>query len=88
MLRITVLICFCSAVCPAADWSSSYQELREDRALFFADQLNPGRYTLRYLARVISAGSATAPAAKIEEMYHPDRFGTTGTMKVTALPLK
>ena len=73
---------------PAADWSSSYQELREDRALFFADQLNPGRYTLRYLARVISAGSATAPAAKIEEMYHPDRFGTTGTMKVTALPLK
>jgi len=73
---------------PAADWYSSYQELRGDRALFFADQLNPGRYTLRYLARVISAGNATAPAAKIEEMYHPERFGTTGTAKLAALPLK
>jgi uncharacterized protein YfaS (alpha-2-macroglobulin family) len=72
---------------PGVDWISSYRELREDRALFFADLLNPGRYTLRYLARVISAGSATAPAAKIEEMYHPDRFGTTGTVKVAALPL-
>ena len=72
---------------PGMDWMSSYRELREDRALFFADQLNPGRYTLRYLARVVSAGSATAPAAKIEEMYHPDRFGTTGTTKMAALPL-
>ena len=72
---------------PGMDWISSYRELRADRALFFADQLNPGRYTLRYLARVISAGNATAPAAKIEEMYHPERFGTTGTVKLAALPL-
>jgi alpha-2-macroglobulin len=70
------------------DWISSYRELREDRALFFADLLNPGTYKLHYLARVISAGRATAPAAKIEDMYHPDRFGTTGTARVVALPLK
>jgi len=69
-------------------WMSDYQELREDRALFFADDLYPGDYTLRYLARVRTAGTATAPASKIEEMYHPDRFGMTETMQVTSLPLK
>jgi alpha-2-macroglobulin len=64
------------------DWVSDYRELREDRAVFFADLLYPGRYTLRYLARVISAGEAVAASAKIEEMYHPERFGTTETVHV------
>ena len=67
---------------------SDYHELREDRAVFFADLLYPGRYTLRYLARVISAGDAIAASAKIEEMYHPERFGTTETMRVHAESLK
>ena len=40
---------------------SDYRELRKDRALFFADLLYPGQYTLRYLARVISAGDVLAP---------------------------
>jgi alpha-2-macroglobulin len=70
------------------EWVSDYHELREDRAVFFADLLYPGRYTLRYLARVISAGDAIAASAKIEEMYHPERFGTTGTMRVRAESLK
>jgi uncharacterized protein YfaS (alpha-2-macroglobulin family) len=70
------------------EWVSDYHELREDRALFFADLLYPGRYTLRYLARVISAGDAIAASAKIEEMYHPERFGTTETVHVHAESLK
>ena len=70
------------------EWVSDYHELREDRAVFFADVLYPGRYTLRYLARVISAGDAIAASAKIEEMYHPERFGTTETMHVHAESLK
>ena len=69
------------------EWVSDYHELREDRAVFFADLLYPGRYTLRYLARVISAGNATAASAKIEEMYHPERFGTTETAHVTTQSL-
>ncbi|MDB6149291.1 MAG: Large extracellular alpha-helical protein [Chthoniobacter sp.] len=69
------------------EWTSDYQELREDRALFFADQLSPGSYTIRYLARVRAAGTSTAPAAKIEEMYHPERFGMTETMRLTSLAL-
>ncbi len=69
------------------EWVSDYSELREDRALFFVDLLNPGRYTLRYLARVVAAGDAIAPSAKIEEMYHPERFGTTETTRLSAKPL-
>ncbi len=70
------------------DWISDHSELREDRAVFFVDLLNPGRYTLRYLARVVSAGEAIAPAAKIEEMYHPERFGTTETLHLSAQSLQ
>ncbi len=70
------------------EWVSDFKELREDRALFFADAIYPGQYTIRYLARVRAAGTATAPAAKIEEMYHPERFGMTETMQLTSLPLK
>jgi alpha-2-macroglobulin len=69
------------------DWFSDFRELRTDRALFFRDHLEPGRYTLRYLARVRAAGTATAPATKVEEMYHPERFGLSEAVQVTALPL-
>jgi uncharacterized protein YfaS (alpha-2-macroglobulin family) len=71
-----------------AEWVSDYRELRTDRALFFSDLLYPGQYTLRYLARVISAGDVIAPAAKIEEMYHPERMGTTETARVHTESLK
>lgn len=70
------------------EWVSDYHELRGDRAVFFVDLLNPGRYTLRYLARVVSAGETIAPSAKIEEMYHPERFGTTETLRVQAQSLE
>jgi uncharacterized protein YfaS (alpha-2-macroglobulin family) len=70
------------------EWVSDYKELRTDRALFFADLLYPGQYTLRYLARVISAGDVIAPSAKIEEMYHPERMGTTETGRVHAESLQ
>ncbi|HYR57085.1 MAG TPA: MG2 domain-containing protein, partial [Chthoniobacteraceae bacterium] len=69
-------------------WPADFQELRDDRALFFADYIFPGEYTIRYLARVRAAGTATAPSAKIEEMYHPDRFGMTETVQLTSLPLR
>jgi uncharacterized protein YfaS (alpha-2-macroglobulin family) len=70
------------------EWVSDYHELREDHAVFFCDLLYPGRYSLRYLARVISAGEAIAGSAKIEEMYHPERFGLTETVHVRAESLK
>jgi len=37
---------------------------------------------------VRAAGNVTAPSAKIEEMYHPERFGLTETVQLTSQPLK
>lgn len=69
------------------DWFIDFRELREDRALFFCDYLSPGKYAIRYLARVRAAGTATAPGARIEEMYRPDRFGQTESRRLTSHPL-
>ncbi len=70
------------------DFVSDFHELRNDRALFFRDDLPAGSYTVRYLARVCAAGTATAPAAKVEEMYHPDHFGITETKSISSLSLE
>jgi uncharacterized protein YfaS (alpha-2-macroglobulin family) len=56
-------------------WAADYREIRADRVLYFCDHLAPGTYTFQYLARVRSAGTVTAPSAKVEEMYRPERFG-------------
>ena len=69
-------------------WMGDYQEFRADRALYFCDHLAPGRYSIRYLARVQSSGTVSAPPAKVEEMYHPDRFGMTPSETLTSLPLE
>ena len=35
-------------------------------------------YTVAYIARAVSPGRYVSPAAVIEDMYRPDRFGRTG----------
>jgi len=62
----------------------SFRELREDRALFFADFLAPGRHVVRYVARVRHTGRATAPSAQVERMYDPDFRGRSAPMVLTA----
>jgi uncharacterized protein YfaS (alpha-2-macroglobulin family) len=66
------------------EWLSSFREIRKDRCLHFADWVAPGNYTLRYVARVRAAGTVTAPAAKMEEMYHPERYGLSGMQTVSS----
>ena len=63
-------------------WWSDFREIRTDCVLFFADDVRPGNYVIRYVARVRAAGTVTAPPAKAEEMYHPDRFGLTETQTI------
>ena len=65
------------------DWFSDHTEIHADRVQFFRDHLPAGRYTITHLARVRVQGEATAPGAKVEEMYHPERFGFSGTGKVS-----
>ncbi|HWQ90713.1 MAG TPA: hypothetical protein VN673_03500, partial [Clostridia bacterium] len=72
---------------PASTWYSDYREIRADRVLFFANQLPQGHYVVRYLARVRAAGLVTAPAAKIEAMYQPNRFGLSQSLTISSRPL-
>ena len=45
-------------------WDVSFRELRADRALFFIDRLTgPGRYRLRYVARVRGPPAGDPPPA-------------------------
>ena len=67
-------------------WAADYREIRSDRVLYFCDHLPAGAFTFRYLARVRSAGKVTAPAAKVEEMYRPERFGLSATDCLTSVP--
>jgi uncharacterized protein YfaS (alpha-2-macroglobulin family) len=69
-------------------WPGSFKEARKDRMLFFANWVEPGTYQLNYLARVRAAGTATAPSAKIEAMYQPDRFGLSAPAVLQASPAR
>jgi uncharacterized protein YfaS (alpha-2-macroglobulin family) len=69
-------------------WVSDFSELRTDRAVFFCDSLYSGHFRLQYLARVRAAGEATAPAAKIEEMYHPDHYAETAATSLSSKALE
>lgn len=54
-----------------------HQELRDDRAMFAVNALQPGLYTYSYLARASTAGTFVAPPAVAFEMYHPETQGLT-----------
>jgi alpha-2-macroglobulin len=59
-------------------WFSDFQEFRRDRTWFFRNELEDGRHTIQYLARVRCAGTAVAAPAKVEAMYEPERYGLSG----------
>ncbi len=63
-------------------WSFNHRELRDDRALHFADRLPAGIYHLHYLARATTIGEFIVPPAKAEEMYRPEVFGRTATQRM------
>lgn len=67
-------------------WSIAHKELRADRASFFVNRSwRNGTRTVSYLARVTSAGTATAPAAKVECMYDPEQIAISDSAKLTTL---
>jgi uncharacterized protein YfaS (alpha-2-macroglobulin family) len=75
---------------PGADESSSSgfrsswfrRELRDDRVVFFVDEMPAGLYRYRYLARATSLGSFVVPPTRVEEMYQPEVFGRTAASAV------
>ncbi len=57
-------------------------ELRDDRALFFAEYMPPGMYHFRYFARATTLGEFVVPPTRIFEMYQPENYGRTGATKL------
>jgi hypothetical protein len=79
------------AVDPGAerdDEASSYattsvrSEVRDDRVLFFIDDLPAGLAHYRYLARATTLGRFVVPPTRVEEMYTPEVFGRTGATEL------
>ena len=57
-------------------WSPfDHQELRDDRVVWSATVLWPGRYTLSYLARASTPGTFVRPPTHVEEMYDRAVYG-------------
>lgn len=77
-----------SADALATDYLCSHREFHAGHAMFFANHLPKGRHQIRYIARVRAAGTATAPCAKVEAMYEPQRFGLTENSLLVAKPLQ
>jgi alpha-2-macroglobulin len=69
---------------PASGFSSSWfrRELRDDRVLFFIDDMPAGLYRYRYLARATTLGRFVVPPTHVEEMYQPEVFGRSGASLV------
>jgi alpha-2-macroglobulin len=63
-------------------------ELRDDRITLFATELPEGVYTYTYYARATTYSSFIMPPTYAEEMYSPDVFGRTATMRVNVSDLK
>jgi len=57
-------------------WSPfDHQELRDDRVVWSATVLWPGKYTVSYLARAATPGTFVRPPTHVEEMYDRAVYG-------------
>lgn len=77
----------------ALDWlktevTPAHVEYRDDRFVAALDRetSQPASFTIAYSVRAVAPGRYVHPAALIEDMYRPDRFGRTafGAVEVTA----
>jgi len=69
-------------------WMGTFNhfEIEDSRVLLFADGLAPGEHTFEYLVRAMLPGTYRLPATQVEEMYHPEIFGTTAVQVVEVRP--
>jgi len=63
-----------------AGWT--HRELRDDRALAFADRLPAGKHVFEYIVRATIPGTFNAGPAQVEAMYEPDVNGRTALTRV------
>jgi len=58
------------------------REVRDDRVLFFADDMAAGVHRYRYLARATTHGTFIVPPTRAEEMYAPEVFGRSASVPI------
>jgi uncharacterized protein YfaS (alpha-2-macroglobulin family) len=65
----------------------AHTEYRDDRlvAAFDRDSNQPATFSIAYMVRVVSPGRYVHPAAQVEDMYRPERYGRTGYGTVEVL---
>jgi hypothetical protein len=61
-------------------------ELRDDRAMLFADRLAKGVYEYVYYARATTPGDFFVAPAHAEESYFPDVFGRSDSGRFRVSP--
>lgn len=61
---------------------TSYSEMRDHRVAFYADELSAGDYEFDYIARATTEGDFYLPQGRVEAMYAPTEFATTGGGRV------
>jgi hypothetical protein len=67
-------------------WSPfDHREMRDDRVVYFATRLWPGKWSVSYVARATTPGVFVRPPAYAEEMYNPAVHGRSdgGVFTVT-----
>ena len=65
-------------------WGNFYRsEYDYDRVELFADYLNRGTHTWRYLLIATNKGDYLVPNTVVMEMYNPEVFGRNENRKVT-----
>ncbi|MGB8278715.1 MAG: alpha-2-macroglobulin [Methylovirgula sp.] len=72
------------------DIQPAYTEYRDDRfaAAFNRDGKAKATFSLAYIVRAVTPGHYSLPAATIEDMYRPQRYGRTGFSSLDVAPAK
>jgi uncharacterized protein YfaS (alpha-2-macroglobulin family) len=66
----------------ADSWQIGYQQIYKDRIEAYSDRLEPGIYTLHYLARSVTPGEYIWPGSEARLQYAPEEFGRSATARL------
>jgi uncharacterized protein YfaS (alpha-2-macroglobulin family) len=69
----------------AASSAFTHDEMHDDRVILYANALGPGLYRYPYLARAVTPGRFSVPAARAEAMYDPSVTGATAAGLLTVV---
>jgi uncharacterized protein YfaS (alpha-2-macroglobulin family) len=64
------------------DWQIDYQQIYRDRVVALAQHLDPGVYTLHYLARSVTPGEFLWPGTSAYLLNAPEQFGRAAFRRI------